>query len=693
MSYFMGKEGFVWWQGVVEDRHDPLYLGRCKVRILGWNDEKKVHQSTESLPWAYPVAPITSASQTGVGTTPLGPVEGTWVLGFFRDGEAAQEPMFFGTFGGIPERDAKGENLEKGFLDPRLPDGDLQEAGHPLYQDEIGTRQLNYNASSHFHGQHVPREPATIIHNANPNPSENPQDVTIREPTGSGPLADPGVKLKGGARATDHEAYVKGEYSNFPVTSLIKPDTADSVPFSVKLVENPVKSTYPDVGLAPLDKNIPNSFISTTRNLNYLKEPTTNRLARGSRGTDRTTDPWISGIVYEKALNREQGQVNIPCSDGHTWSEPRPPWAAVYPYNHVHQTESGHIIEMDDTPGHERLHWYHRTGTFTEIHQVGIKVDKIVNDYYNIILGQRYSHIEGGDCITVDGKQNVYIKGKKQDKIGSSYLIEMGAGSFKLANPGNDIEIYGLDLAIWGEDRLNLGAGRFFRHSKYAHSHTEGKQQDKVGGKWTMKAGSLSFNTTGGASLQTGQGFSINATDSVTETIQGLLPAAKFNYARKTTAVGGRIGMESVDSLVSGGIELWLGPQGLSSKIELFPSGIELVTNTGVDGIRVNSLLGDVTLETLGGSIKETSLLSAFELDKTGQALMQGLLGEVSIKSSGKIKVQGLIITLKEFMEEIIDIITEHTHPTGTGPSGPPMPPASVKLNLLKSLKVGQSFE
>jgi len=43
MSYFMGKEGFVWWQGVVEDRHDPLYLGRCKVRILGWNTEEIGH--------------------------------------------------------------------------------------------------------------------------------------------------------------------------------------------------------------------------------------------------------------------------------------------------------------------------------------------------------------------------------------------------------------------------------------------------------------------------------------------------------------------------------------------------------------------------------------------------------------------------------------------------------------------------
>ena len=126
MSYFMGKEGFVWWQGVVEDRHDPLYLGRCRVRVLGWHSDNKNDQPTVSLPWAYPVAPITSASQTGVGSTPLGPVEGTWVLGFYRDGDAGQEPLFFGTLGGIPELDAKGVNNDgtvsggQGFLDPRI---------------------------------------------------------------------------------------------------------------------------------------------------------------------------------------------------------------------------------------------------------------------------------------------------------------------------------------------------------------------------------------------------------------------------------------------------------------------------------------------------------------------------------------------------------------------------------------------
>ena len=29
---FAGKNGFIWWVGVVEDRQDPLKLGRCRVR-------------------------------------------------------------------------------------------------------------------------------------------------------------------------------------------------------------------------------------------------------------------------------------------------------------------------------------------------------------------------------------------------------------------------------------------------------------------------------------------------------------------------------------------------------------------------------------------------------------------------------------------------------------------------------------
>ena len=109
---------FVWWQGVVEDRIDPLRLGRCRVRILGYHTDNKQEGEgipTVDLPWATPSQPITSAAMNGIGTTPMGPVEGTWVFGFFRDGKNAQEPVITGTFGGISSVQA---NPALGFNDP-----------------------------------------------------------------------------------------------------------------------------------------------------------------------------------------------------------------------------------------------------------------------------------------------------------------------------------------------------------------------------------------------------------------------------------------------------------------------------------------------------------------------------------------------------------------------------------------------
>ena len=32
---FVGKDGFYWWIGEVEDIEDTMELGRCKVRVLG----------------------------------------------------------------------------------------------------------------------------------------------------------------------------------------------------------------------------------------------------------------------------------------------------------------------------------------------------------------------------------------------------------------------------------------------------------------------------------------------------------------------------------------------------------------------------------------------------------------------------------------------------------------------------------
>ena len=111
-EYFQGKDGYIWWHGVVEDRKDPLFLGRCRVRILGWHTENKAELPTDFLPWAFPLMRITSASQTGVGEAPVGPVEGTWVMGFYRDGELAQEPVMIGT---LPAYQKDLQNLTQVF--------------------------------------------------------------------------------------------------------------------------------------------------------------------------------------------------------------------------------------------------------------------------------------------------------------------------------------------------------------------------------------------------------------------------------------------------------------------------------------------------------------------------------------------------------------------------------------------------
>ena len=96
------KDGWYWWVGVVESRKDPLKLGRCQIRIIGYHTDDKEILPTHELPWAIPMQSITSAAISGKGSSPIGPVEGTWVIGFFIDGADMQQPIILGTFGGAP---------------------------------------------------------------------------------------------------------------------------------------------------------------------------------------------------------------------------------------------------------------------------------------------------------------------------------------------------------------------------------------------------------------------------------------------------------------------------------------------------------------------------------------------------------------------------------------------------------------
>ena len=106
---------FQFFLGVVESREDPEQLGRVRVRCYGIHPDDKSKVPTEDLPWAMPIMPYTSASLSGIGASPTGPVEGTWVFGFFLDGQGMQQPMILGTLIGAPD---KLPNPNLGFNDP-----------------------------------------------------------------------------------------------------------------------------------------------------------------------------------------------------------------------------------------------------------------------------------------------------------------------------------------------------------------------------------------------------------------------------------------------------------------------------------------------------------------------------------------------------------------------------------------------
>lgn len=91
---FMGKDGFYWWIGVVEDDLDPLEIGRARVRIFGHHHDDSDVMPTKELPWALPLVALNNPD------APKAPPPATWVLGFFLDGLLAQQPIMLGVLPG-----------------------------------------------------------------------------------------------------------------------------------------------------------------------------------------------------------------------------------------------------------------------------------------------------------------------------------------------------------------------------------------------------------------------------------------------------------------------------------------------------------------------------------------------------------------------------------------------------------------
>ena len=280
--------------GVVEDRMDPEKLGRYRVRVLGIHTDDKEVLPTADLPWAQCILPVTSPGISGLGHSPSFLVEGSWVVGYMRDGASCQQPVIIGSSPGFPIEPA---NKEKGFYDPN--------GVYPGFLQEPDTNRLAVAETTVVAG--------------------------------------------------------KEEYSNPHLHLTLRAAAREN-----------------NTGIATADFNA-------------------------------TTNAAGDDIIG---------------SDGDTWAQPEIPYAAVYPYNHVFQSEAGHISEWDDTEGAERIYLAHVTGTSYEIDQIGTLVQLNKNEKYEITSAHSFHSIGGNSDITIDGRHKIYIN--KKGEANNNYDIQVG---------------------------------------------------------------------------------------------------------------------------------------------------------------------------------------------------------------------------------------------------------------------------
>ena len=149
--------------------------------------------------------------------------------------------------------------------------------------------------------------------------------------------------------------------------------------------------------------------------------------------TDVTTDDDtdIGGSEAETTNDpdnnaRVRAEVDPTADDIKGTYEPASAYAPVYPYNNVYETASGHVKEYDDTPGYERIKERHKSGTQYEIQPNGSKIEKIVRDNYQLVVGHDTLEVRGNVKIIVSGDANIAVAKNLTAQVGQDMTTIVG---------------------------------------------------------------------------------------------------------------------------------------------------------------------------------------------------------------------------------------------------------------------------
>ncbi len=361
--------------GIVEDRNDPLKIGRVRVRIHGYHTHEKGLIATPDLPWSTVMMPTTVTGIGGFGSSPA-IAEGTTVIGVFTD-EDKHNFVVLGVNQGISQgvfqetyADKEGtvNDIKFGFNDPRR----LEDKDYEGTEDGPTPVKSPERASGLKRGlKNYPSLPKFLV-----------IDYT-------------GRKLSQ-AKSDDYEDWISKDKNILGTTRSQKP-------------------YYPLIE----DASDINVFDAVDKGKSeFDKFPLIRQLSSES-------DKEATYKIFRKKEDWPQsGGVEVK-----TQADPQ------YPFNNATYTESGHLFEMDDTRDSERVSLQHRTGTYFEWQPDGSSHTRIVKDNYTLICGDDDIYVGGSVNIRVMGDAKIHANKSLEIKAYGDGLIDIG-GDLKIQSGG-----------------------------------------------------------------------------------------------------------------------------------------------------------------------------------------------------------------------------------------------------------------
>lgn len=642
---------WIWWVGVVENRQDPLKMGRCQVRIMGYHSPDLRKMPTEKLPWSVPMTPINSASQTGVGWSPTGPVEGTHVVGFFRDGEDGQEPVMMGTLPGIPK---KGGDKKGGpFMDNRWR---TVESMYEPGGDDGGFVKNMSTGQPDIEGV-LPRRPASFV------------------------FTQKGQQIDANATAVT-------------INNTFKLWELDPTPYpSKRLIQMP---TIPRTALGYDDLRGSHQFIQDPSEPSKLED---NSNVEKSQVYIRES---ARGVIGQFELARSQSQMGK--SLPNSFQEPTSFYKARYPYNHVIETESGHLVERDDTPQSERLLWQHRTGTFTEFGPTGIRIERTHGDRYETTTGNSHEGVVGFKAIT---GQSIHLNAT------SSEVVIKGTGSAEInleTTSGNLNENIG-GFAVRNSKGTLINSGKFFgvRSDIVSMTTPSGELQWSLVpdpsepknniGKFALRTRVVEF--TGASDISGASSGNINWSPKGGFLVKGgyskefytnefignnRTPGTDWN-AKEIEAMMGNIVLKvNTGNPKLGGIEFIVKPAPIPDMIDM-PTNLNALTFLKLNPVATQSIMMQTPT-----FIDTTATIATFH--KTGLALIDyGALAMINAKlmmlDSNMTFIGGVGASPAVLGDQFATEYSAHIHLSPAGPTGPPTTAAKVMTLLSKKIILG----